>query len=200
MVKWTRRWKPIWVPCGNCFQKPYVEGWEQEVHTSDVNVDIAGKTPVLVLGATNYLTKKCSLLSLARILVTIAKVCVNPIVRRSRWTPTTSPMAHRNLWMTEGIHLVIHHLYHLVYVPRRNRRGNRNASKCSWVFNRNEKQPNELTGGMPLVIEPLDEPGPSEPNVPEVINPVQHGIAPKRLLLRHSDAKILSAIDEDISS
>ena len=35
------------------------------------------------------------------------------------------PMAHTNLWTTDGIHLVIHHLSLLVYLPRRSRLGNR---------------------------------------------------------------------------
>ena len=68
-----------------------------------------------------------------------------------------------------------------------------NASKGSWVCRRNEKQSNGLTAGMPLVIEPLDVPAPSE-------RYVQHRIAPKRLLLPHSDDEILSGIDDDVSS
>ena len=36
--------------------------------------------------------------------------------------------------------------------------------------------------------------------VPEVIHPVQYGITPKRLLSPHSVDKILSGIDEDVSS
>ena len=53
---------------------------------------------------------------------------------------------------------------------------------------------------MPLVIEPLDVPAPSERIVPEVIHPVQCGIAPKRLLLPHLDDEILSGVDKDVSS
>ena len=37
----------------------------------------------------------------------------------------TSPMAHINLRTTDGIHLVIHHQDLMVYLPRRNRLGNR---------------------------------------------------------------------------
>ena len=53
---------------------------------------------------------------------------------------------------------------------------------------------------MPLAIEPLDVPAPSEPMVLEVIHSVQCGITPKRLLLPNSDDEILSRTDEDVSS
>ena len=42
MVKWTRRWKPIWIPHGNSFQKAFVEEWEQEIHTSDDPIQECG--------------------------------------------------------------------------------------------------------------------------------------------------------------
>ena len=35
LAKWIRRWRPIWIPYGDNFQKVHVEECEQEVHASD---------------------------------------------------------------------------------------------------------------------------------------------------------------------
>ena len=94
-------------------------------------------------------------------------------------------MAHINLWTTDGIHLVIHHLYHLVYFPRRNRRGNRirvrmHHKALGYSENMSSKsRRNQLYLKFSI--------------------PSNMG-SPKRLLLPHSDDEILSGIDEDVSS
>ena len=72
------------------------------------NLDIAGKTPALGLGApTNYLKKKVSLVWPAQILVTKAKVCANLFVLQSLWISFDSVLhgAHKSTddgWHTPG--------------------------------------------------------------------------------------------------
>ena len=63
---------------------------------------------------------------------TKVKACANHIVLRSLWTPTTSFLTHWNLRTTDGIRLVSHHMYHLVYFPRRNRLVNRIRMRLHW--------------------------------------------------------------------
>ena len=63
---------------------------------------------------------------------------------------------------------------------------NSNTTQNSWVFCRHK-------------LGPPDEPAASKPAVPEIVHLIQHGTAPKRLLLPHSDTEILSHTDDDIS-
>ena len=50
------------------------------------------------------------------------------------------------------------------------------------------------------MLGPPGEPAALKPVVPEIVHPIQYGIAAKRSLLFHSDTEILSCIDDDISS
>ena len=106
MVKWTRRWKPIWIPYGSSFQKAHVEEWEQEVHTSDDPGQECGhrwQDPSTCLGVpTNYLREKCSLVWLTQILVMKPTVFANLLELRSPWISTTSPVMHIKLLTMDG--------------------------------------------------------------------------------------------------
>ena len=129
----------------------------------------------------------------------------NSVVLRSLRISTTLPMGLTNLQMTDGRHEVTHHQHHQVHFPRRFLLGSRIRMRMhqrALVFFRTHvfKQPNELAAHKPLVIEPQDEPAPSKPIEPEVVHAVLFGIRPTRLLLPHSDDKIFSGTDEDVSS
>ena len=70
----------------------------------------------------------------------------------------------------------------------------------AWVFREHVfNKSDELAAGMPVVIEPLDVPAPSEPTIPQLIHPVQYGITPTRLHLPHSDDEILSLVSTKMS-
>ena len=61
MAKWTRRWKPIWIPYLSNFQKAYVEEWEQEVSDDPLPEHVYhSEDSVRGLGVpTHFLSKKC---------------------------------------------------------------------------------------------------------------------------------------------
>ena len=86
------------------------------------------------------------------------------------------PKAHVNMWTTDGIHLVIHHLSLLAYHPRRSRLDNsiKGLLGIQKVLKTDKRTCSRHATG----------PAPSERIVPEVIHPVQYGIAPKRCSYR----------------
>ena len=95
MVKWTRRWKPIWIPCGNSFQKAFAEEWEQEVHTSDVPVQECGyrwKDPSTWSWRAHESSDKehFAHVTYAESGDEKVKACANHIVLRSPWISTAS--------------------------------------------------------------------------------------------------------------
>ena len=110
-------------------------------------------------------------------------------------------MAHLKLRTTDGTHHVIRRPHHQVYLPRRSLLGSRirlqlRHRALGFSVKHVIKQSDEPAAVKPVVLEPPDEQAPSKQNVLEV----QQGITPKRLLLSHSDAEILSGIDEDVLS
>ena len=144
------------------------------------NLDIAGKTPALGLGApTNYLKKKFSLVWPAQILVTKAKVCANLFVLQSLWISFdyVSHGAHKSTddgWHTPGDAPLAPP--GLPSTPQSSWQpySNANMPQGSWVSLKHVfKQPDARAADKPVVIEPLDEPAPSRPMILEVVHPVQ---------------------------
>ena len=199
-------WFPIlamWISLGDNFQEAYVKECKQEVHDSNscsgIGVllqDVGHDMP------TDYLTDFCPLDSCSvwcwnwkRVRNTLCPEARELRLRPSgtdkpmddgRNTSRDSPLVPLGLLSTSQS-------YRQPYPDG-------TVSKDSWAFGRYEKTVKRTYSRHALVIEPPDVPAPSEGTVPEVIHPVQCGVAPKGLLLPHSDDEILSGIVEDVSS
>ena len=138
-------------------------------------------------------------------MVTEAKVCAIPVVLRSLRISTTSPMVLTNLQMTDVMHQVSHHQHHQVYVPRRNLLGSRIRLRmhqralgfCGHMSSNGRKNWQRTSRWL---LNHRTSQHRRKPIELEVTHAVQYGIRPKRLPLPHTDEKILSGIDEDVSS
>ena len=171
MAKWTRSWKPIWVPYGSNFQTAYVEEWEQEVHTSD---DQLQERECHREDSSTWFRRAHELSE---------KEKFPCLTRADPWDesdcpcePYSAPKPTNNDWSVPN-------------GPPSTPPGLPSTPQSSW-------QPYSDTH----VLGPPDEPAALKPVVPEIVHPIQYGITPKRLLLSHSDTEILSHIDDGISS
>ena len=173
---------PFLVPCGSNFQTGYVEEWEQEVHTSDDQLQ------------ERECHREDSNTWFRRAHERSEQEKFAFLTRADPWDesdspcePYSAPKPTNNDWFIPN-------------GPPSTPTGLPSTPQSSWQpYSNTHTTQNSCAFGR-HVLGPPDEPAALKPVVPEIFHPIQYGITPKRLLLSHSDTESLSHIDDDISS
>ena len=167
-----------WIPHEDSFLEASVKGWEEEAHASEQQLrswSMAGKTPVLGLGMLMDYPDRDFFAHLTRTesgdeSESVCESHCAPKPVNSDYVPCGTYKLMDDGWNASRDSPPVPPGLRSTPQSSWQPYPDANASKGSWVFRRFEIQPNELTAGMPLVIEPPDERAPSKPNVLEVVH------------------------------